>query len=170
LPARDGLLIAATAWLALVAASWAVAGATFRTADTVLAAPAGTEPGRRLERLAEADRRPLLRHVASEINRWMFARFGWAQLALALAAVALAWGRGSAPRILAVAALVLLVVQLAALAPGILALGRSVDFVPRPLPPDVGRRFGMLHGGYVLLDGAKALLLAVLLAVVARRP
>ena len=56
-----------------------------------------------------------------------------------------------------------------AVGPAILELGRSIDFVPRPLAPDVGRRFGLLHGGYVVLDLAKAAALIALAILVARR-
>jgi hypothetical protein len=39
--------------------------------------------------------------------------------------------------------------------PQIIALGRSLDFVPRnPPSPEMGR-FGMLHGAYTGLDGLK---------------
>jgi hypothetical protein len=114
-------------------------------------------------------RRPLLRHLASEVNRWMFGRFGWAQLLLALVVAALAWPFGGAVRWLSLAALLAVAVQGAALGPAILELGRSIDFVARPLPPDVGRRFGLLHGGYVVLDLAKAAGLIALAVIVARR-
>jgi hypothetical protein len=114
-------------------------------------------------------RRPLLRHLASEINRWMFGRFGWAQLALAVVVAGLAWRFGGAARALSVAALVVVAVQGAGVGPAILDLGRSVDFVARPLAPDIGRRFGLLHGGYVVLDLVKAVALIALAVVVARR-
>ena len=99
----------------------------------------------------------------------MFARFGWAQQLVAMVLAVLAWSFGGAVRWLSVLALVFVAVQGGLLGPAILELGRSVDFVARPLPPDVGRRFGMLHGGYVVLDLLKALALVVLAVVLARR-
>jgi hypothetical protein len=148
-------------WLGLLFASWAIAAATFRTAEAVAAAPAGSAAGDQVARVPSDARRPVFRHLASEINRWMFGRFGWAQLA--------AWSMGGGVRALSLAALVVVAVQDAALGPAILELGRSIDFVARPLAPAVGRRFGLLHGGYVVLDLVKAGALIALAVVVARR-
>jgi hypothetical protein len=156
-------------WLGGLFLSWAVASATFRAAETAAALPPGAGAGDHVAQVPPATRRPLFRHLASEINRWMFGAFGWAQLAVAIVAAALAWPLGGAPRWLAAAALVIVAVQGGVFGPRILELGRAIDFVPRPLPPDVGRRFGMLHGGYVILDLAKALVLVALAALAARR-
>lgn len=156
-------------WLGVLFASWAMAGASFRTAEAVAAAPPGSPAGDHVARVPVDARRPLLRHLASEINRWMFGRFGWAQLALALVVPVLAWSLGGAPRALAVAAAVIVIVQAAGLGPAILELGRSVDFVARPLAPDIGRRFSLLHGGYVVLDLVKAAALVALAVILARR-
>ena len=68
-------------------------------------------------------------------------------------------GRG--PLALAAAGLLIVLVQLGLALP-IASLGRSIDFVPRPLPAEIGRRFGMLHAAFVLLDLIKASLLAFL--------
>lgn len=46
----------------------------------------------------------------------------------------------------------------------------ELDFVPRPLPPDLARRFGLLHGAYVIGDLVKLGLLAALAALLLRRP
>jgi hypothetical protein len=45
-----------------------------------------------------------------------------------------------------------------------------LDFVPRPLPVGVARRFGWLHGAYVLLDLLKAGVLFGLGWVLGRAP
>lgn len=167
--ARAATLTLVGLWLGVLFASWAVAGATFRTAEAVAGAAPGSPAGDHVARVPVDARRPLLRHLASEINRWMFGRFGWAQLALAVLVAGLAWSMGGAVRALAVAALVVVAVQGAALGPAILELGRSVDFVARPLAPEVARRFGLLHGGYVVLDLVKAAVLIALAVIVARR-
>lgn len=156
-------------WLGLLFASWAIAGATFRTAEAVAAASPGSAAGDHVARVPADARRPVFRFLASEVNRWMFGRFGWAQLLLALVVAALAWPLGGVARWLSVVALLAVAVQGAALGPAILELGRSIDFVARPLAPDVGRRFGLLHGGYVVLDLVKAVVLIALAVVVARR-
>lgn len=169
LMARSMLLVLAGLWLGVLFASWAVATATFRNAEIVAALPAGSPAGDRVALVPDASRRPLFRHLASEINRWMFARFGWAQLALAVLVAFLSWSFGGAVRALSLAALVMVAIQGLGLGPAILELGRSIDFVPRPLAPDIGRRFGLLHGGYVILDLAKAVVLVGLTVVLARR-
>ena len=167
--ARAAALTLVGIWLGMLFASWAVAGATFRTAEAAAGTPPGSPAGDQLARVPADARRPLLRHLASEINRWMFGRFGWAQLALAVIVAALAWGFGGFLRALSLAAVVIVAVQGAGLGPAILELGRSIDFVARPLPPDVGRRFGLLHGGYVALDLVKAAALVALAVILARR-
>ena len=167
--ARAVALVLVGLWLGVLFASWALASASFRTAEAVAATPPGSPAGDHVARVPTDSRRPLLRHLASEINRWMFGRFGWAQLALAVVVAGLAWGMGGAVRVLAVGALVAVAVQGAALGPAILELGRSIDFVARPLAPGVARRFGLLHGGYVVLDLVKAATLVALGLVIARR-
>jgi hypothetical protein len=167
--ARAAALTLVGIWLGLQFASWAVASATFRTAAVVAGVPPGSPAGDHVARVPVDTRRPLLRHLASEINRWMFGRFAWAQLALAVVVAGLAWSMGGAARVLSVGALVVVAIQGASLGPAILELGRSVDFAARPLAPDVGRRFGLLHGGYVVLDLVKAAALIALAVIVARR-
>ncbi len=150
-------------WLGMLVASWALATVNFRTVDAVLG-PAGSPEARsRFEAVRPEDRRMILRHLASEINRWMFRWWSLTQVVLAVALALLLWPQSGALRWLAVAALAVVLIQVAGLASPITAIGRSIDFLPRPLPPDLGRRFGLLHGAFVLLDLAKA---AALLAVV----
>jgi hypothetical protein len=163
---RTGLLLLGL-WLGLVVASWAMASASFRTVERVLGPAMHPELGRKLAPLPAEDRRVVLRHLASEVNRWMFGAFGLAQIALALGVVALAWPAGGEQRYLLVAAAALVLAQLVA-ARSIVELGRSIDFVPRPLPADVARRFGGLHAAYVISDLLKAGLL-VAAAWLARR-
>lgn len=166
---RSVVLTLVGLWLGVLFASWAIATATFRTAEAVAAAAPGTPAGDHVASVPAEMRRPLFRHLASEINRWMFGRFGWAQLLLAVLVAALAWSFGGAVRALSLVALIAVAIQGAALGPAILELGRSIDFVARPLAPDVGRRFGLLHGGYVVLDLLKAVALVALAVLLARR-
>ena len=157
-------------WLGLLVASWVSATASFRAVDRVLGPVVRPEIETRLASVAAADRRLVLRHLASEINRWMFRRWAIVQALLALVLVIAAWPGGGASRLLALALFVVVLIQLVGLGPPIARLGESLDFVPRPLPADVARSFGLLHGGFVLLDLAKAVVLVALAFLVARRP
>jgi hypothetical protein len=156
-------------WLGLLVASWVSATASFRAVDRVLGPPARPELERRLAGLEAAERRLVLRHLASEINRWMFRRFGVAQLVLALGILALAWPAPGAPRWALAAALLAAALQVG-LGASIESLGRSLDFVARPLPPELRRPFGLLHGAFLVLDVAKAALLLAAAQLLARRP
>ena len=166
---RGAVLLVAGVWLGMLVASWIAATASFGTVDRVLGPEIRAEMASRLAPLAADDRRIALRHLASEINRWMFRQLGLAQIALAVGLVVSAWPAGRAIRGLAVAVVVIVLIQ-ASLAPAIESLGRSIDFVPRPLPPEVGRRFGSLHGAFVLLDLSKAALLLGAACLLARLP
>ena len=141
---RAAALLIIGLWLGLLAASWAMAGASFRTVDGLLGPDARPELQARLATVSADDRRAVLRHVAAETNRWMFRTWAWAELALAAALVAATWRLGASARTLALLAGAAVVVQAAGLGPAIAHLGRSLDFVPRPLSPDQGRHFG--HG------------------------
>lgn len=146
-------------WLGLLVASWVAATQTFRTVDRVLGPAIRAELRERLAPVAADDRRVLLRHLASEINRWMFRHWSLAQLALGVLALALAWRLPGPGYLLLSAAIVVCLVQAFGLAGPITELGRTIDF-PRPLPAETARRFGLLHAAYVGLDLAKAALLA----------
>jgi hypothetical protein len=164
------LLVASGFWLGLLAASWVMATLSFRTVDRVLGPEARPEMAGRLAGLPEADRRVVLRHLASEINRGMFRTWALAQLVLGALVLGAAWRGAGPPRLLMGAALLLVLIQLAVLTPAIATAGRSIDFVPRPLPADLGRRFGLLHAAYVGADFLKAILVALAAWMVARRP
>ena len=67
---------------------WLVATANFRTADRVLNRPT-PEAAPVLLSLPDAARRPVLRHLASELNRWLFRLWGALQMVLGAAVLAL---------------------------------------------------------------------------------
>src|SRR5438034_3190473 len=148
---RAGALLVIGLWLGLLAASWAMASASFRAVDRLLGPEARPELQARLAPLSPSDRRTILRHVAAESNRWMFRTWTLAEMLLGALLVAASWRLGAVPRALALAAAAVLA-QALGLAPAIAQLGRTLDFVPRPLPPADGRRFGLLHAGYMLAD------------------
>jgi hypothetical protein len=156
-------------WLGLLLASWVSATASFRGVDRVLGPGSPPELESRLAGVAPAERRVVLRYLASEINRWMFRRWALVQVGLATALLLLAWGVGMPVRIVVGLAFVIVLAQTFALGPGIETLGRSLDFVPRPLPADVARRFGILHAGFLGLDLVKAGLLIASAWLLGRR-
>lgn len=166
---RPATLLVIGVWIGLLAASWAMASASFRTVDRLLGPEARPELQSRLAALSAEERRAVLRHVAAETNRWMFRAWTLAELALATMLLAATWRLGTGPRVLALLAAAAVVAQAAGLGPAIAQLGRSLDFVPRPLPPAEGRRFGMLHAGYMLADLVKAGALAAAATILARR-
>jgi hypothetical protein len=154
--------------LGVLAASWLSATASFRGVDSVLGTNMRPELGALLSGLEPAERRLTLRHVAAEINRWMFRRLGALQLGVGLLALGLAWPSVPARWLLGVT--VLIAIVQVSLGGVIESFGRSLDFLPRPLPADVGRRFGMLHAAFVLLDLGKMALLLAAGHGLARRP
>jgi hypothetical protein len=147
------------AWIGLLAASWIFASITFGTATALAAPDSRAELREKTSGLSEPDRRIVLRFMASEVNRTMFRRWLWIQIALGAILLVLTARQGGGPVYVGIA-VALMLVQLA-LAPQILAVGRSIDFLPRPLPADIGARFGRLHGAYVLVDFAKMLALVL---------
>ena len=163
------LLVLLGLWLGLLLASWVIAGVNFRTVDRVLGPGMRPELEQRLSAVPKDERRVALRHLASEINRWMFRYWSLAQLVLGAACLMASLRVGGPSRLLLAAALLLVLVQGFGLAAPITDLGRAIDFVPRPLPPETAGRFGRLHAAYVGLDLAKAALLAAAAWAVARR-
>jgi hypothetical protein len=154
-------LLLAGFWLGMLVSSWVAATTNFRTVDLVLGPDGSREAQSRLAPIPADDRRTLLRHLASEINRRMFRWWSILQVILGTGLLLLLWPQAGALRWLAAMALAIVLLQVLGLASPITEIGRSIDFVPRPLSPDLGRRFGLLHGAFVLLDLGKA---AVLLA------
>ena len=166
---RHGLALLLTGvWLGALVASWVSATASFRGVDRVLGSEMRPELDRRLSGLDAGERRATLRHLSSEINRWMFRRLGLAQLALGLLVVAAAWP-GPGVRWLLGGAVAVAIAQIG-LGAAIESFGRTLDFLPRPLPADLGRRFGLLHATFLLLDAGKAALLLAAGHALARRP
>jgi hypothetical protein len=167
--ARFAVLLAGF-WLGLLVASWIMAGVNLRTAERVLGSEMRPEVASRLAGVAPEDRRLVLRHMGGEINRWMFRRSAWLNLVLGGAFLVLVWRAGTVPRTLAFFALALTVVQLLGLTGEITRVGRAIEFLPHPVPGEMGRRFGLLHAAYVLADFAKAAAIAAAAIVLLRRP
>jgi Domain of unknown function (DUF4149) len=146
-------------WLGWTLFMWFLAGRSFSTVDRVLRAsnPQFAEATRPM---SPEQTRLVLRHLASEINRTIFRAYGWGQIALG-ALVLFLLSRQS-PRdmfslVLAGTMLALVLILTLAVTPQIIALGRSIDFLPRNPSPPGFQRFWMLHGAFTGLDGVKLL-------------
>jgi hypothetical protein len=164
---KNAALVLTGVWLGALLASWVAATVNFRTVDRVLGAAARPELAQKLEPVPPPARREALRHLASEINRWSFRWWSVAQGVLGGVVALLCWRQPGIARYLVLAALAIVLVQLALVRP-IVDLGRSIDFVPRPLPEDLGRRFGLLHAAFVGGDLLKAAVLGAAAVVLGR--
>jgi hypothetical protein len=166
-PALAGLL---GAWLMGSAIAFAVAPTNFHRIDELLAASDNASFRALIERVGAADTRDLLRYLASELNRVLFAGWNVAQAGLGTLALVFAW-RARAERSLrrlVLAATLIVAVLLLVLTPWITGVGRSLDFVPRePPPPQLGR-FQLLHVAYTALDVIKVACLSIALYRIVR--
>ena len=150
------------AWLALTPFMWFAATRTYRSVDRVLAVndpdfQAAIKP---IHSQTSGDSiRPVLRHLASEINRSLFAGYSATQIALGMAVLLLLFR--SSPRdnvaVALTSAMLALVLLLARFVqPQIVALGRQIDF---GLPPaGIVHRFWTFHVIFTVLDGVKLIL------------
>jgi hypothetical protein len=159
---RPGAILLVGLWLGMLFASWVMATVNFRTAERVVGPSASPEMTARLGALPTEERRAVMRHLASELNRWMFATWALAQTLFGVLLLVFVWRLGTALRVMAAVVLLLSAAQALGLVPAIRDLGRTLDFLPRPLPPALAGRFGRLHAGYVGIDLLKAGLLAFL--------
>ena len=158
------ILLLLGAWMGGTLLIWLVATVSFRNVDRVLSRPT-PEAAPTLLSVPEAARRPVLRHLASEFNRWLFQLWGALQLVLGAAVLVLLLRqtpRTPANLTLAGLLLVLVVVMLGVITPALTSLGRTLDFVPRSPPPPEMATFGKLHAAYSFLDLIKLVLVGIL--------
>ena len=130
----------------------------FYTIDRLMAAGGHPSFAEGVDRLGAPAARDLLRYLSSELNRLFFRYWNLVQIPLGgvtlwlvLAPPAdrrLRWLVGA---MLAIAAILTVVVT-----PPIVAMGRSLDFVPRDPPPPSLATFGILHAAYTSLEMLKA--------------
>jgi hypothetical protein len=108
--------------------------------------------------LPPGEAREMLRYLSSELNRFWFQIWGWAEACFAVALLAMAT-RLKHRKLLSGFALMLAAVALTNfyLTPRIIEVGRALDFVPREPPPPSLAEFGRLHAAYSILDLAKLL-------------
>jgi hypothetical protein len=153
------------AWLTGTILLAFVATQNFATVDRILAhpTPQAVTP---LSALSPEVRRPLLRHLSSELNRLYFFAWGVAQIAFGVVMMILLLALGRrAEAVMAAVMLAIANVQLLWMTPRITDVGRILDFVPRnPLPPDAAplmAQFWRLHAAFTGSD-----LLVMLLGLV----
>jgi len=137
-----------------------VATQNFRSVDRLLAKPAAAA-AQQFEKLGPATARMLLRHAASEENRWYFETWGDVETGLGAALLLfLLFGSSETKFTLLLSLLMLLIVivQRFALTPQIVILGRAIDWIPASQDSPVRAHFWTLHFGYVGLEGVNLLL------------
>jgi hypothetical protein len=153
-------LVLVGAWIAGSICTSVVATQNFYTIDRLLAASANASFAQAVQRLGQPQARDLLRYLSSELNRLYFQLWNVAQIAIGALTV---WLIASGPRDertsralrTVIGMLAIVVVMLAYLTPQIVAIGRSLDFVPRDPAPPAMRTFWILHGAYTSLEMIK---------------
>jgi hypothetical protein len=140
------------AWLAGCLFMDMVATENFRAVDRLLTAPS-PPLAQRIQAMGGHDVvRVLLRHQASEENRWYFTSWEQVQIGFGVALFSvLLFGNLPDRRMLLVPLLVLLGIVLLMhflLTPEITRLGRAIDFVPAGTPSADRTRFWRFHGMY----------------------
>lgn len=153
---KHALLLLLGGWLIRTLVLWVVATQNFRTVDRLLASPSDSFQ-KRLSVLPPEERREILRHLSSELNRLYFQLWNWTQLGLGV----LMAGAGTQTPLRrrqwgVLLAMVAVVGAFAVwLTPEIIRLGRQIDFSGAPA---FEGRFGSLHFAYVPMDLTKFLL------------
>jgi hypothetical protein len=150
------------AWIGASLFMVTVATQNFRAVDRLLAAP-GTEAVQRIETLGGKDAaRMFLRYHSSELNRFYFATWEWAQIALGLALLLTLWRGSMADRLVCLSMLAIVLTGRWLLTPEITLVGRAIDWIS-PAASDPRRDyFWKLHGIYSFLEVTKQLLGLVL--------
>ncbi len=147
------------AWCAGTLFMWQVATQNFAVAEEISASPVeGLQTA--TEGLSPDGLRATVRHMASEVNRLFFWRWGWIQIPLAGVVLFLAASIRS-PRstmvMLGVMAAISILLTVYVV-PETVRLGRMMDFAAPDAIPDVRSKFWNLHHLYTGLDSVKLLL------------
>ena len=136
-----------------------VAMQNFYTIDRLLDGPSHPAFAAFVEDAGRENARNVLRYLSSELNRLFFQLWNVAQIGIGGAVLWLVWGMpapaGARLRWMLVAMLAVVVILTIGVTPQILAIGRSIDFVPRDPPPPAVGTFGVLHAVYTLLELVK---------------
>ena len=141
-------------WLMGTVAVSVVATQNFYTVDRLLTQRPVAGFNTIVDREGQPQARDFLRYLSSELNRLYFQMWNGFQVILGWVVVWLVAGQRRSIRWL-VGAMVVATVEVAAMTPPIVSLGRSLDFVTRdPAPPGMSR-FWILHGLYTSLEMIK---------------
>ena len=136
-----------------------VAMQNFYTIDRLLDGPSHPAFAAFVENAGREDARNVLRYLSSELNRLFFQLWNVAQIGIGGVVLWLVWGipapAGARLRWTLVAMLAVVIILTIGVTPQILAIGRSIDFVPRDPPPPAVGTFGVLHAAYTLLELVK---------------
>lgn len=131
-----------------------VAQQTFRLADRLLANPVPTA-GRLIKAIGPEGARMLLHHQVSEQNRWYYQAWDTVQLLLAASLFFLllfASTEGKVNLLLSLIALALVLAELLAVTPEIVAQGRLLDFLPQEIGSAERSKLLVLTSAYTGLE------------------
>lgn len=141
-------------WLMGTVCVSVVAMQDFYTIDRLLADPGNPTFAGMVEQIGHDQSRNFLRYLASELNRLFFRLWNLVQFGIGGVAFWLVLGIPQASRVkwLIIGMLVTVALLTVWITPQILAVGRSLDFVPRDPVPANMRMFGLLHAAYTTLE------------------
>jgi hypothetical protein len=148
-----------SAWMMSTLCMWFAATQSFATVDRVMKDP-GQPLAQITKPLGDEFTRMVLRHTAAEINRSVFWGYGALQIAMGAILFMLVWKQKPRAHVdvgIVATMLVLSFILTVVITPWIVALGRSIDFLPRNPPRPVMPRFWALHGSFTGIDGVKLL-------------
>ena len=159
------MLLILGGWLVGTVLVGAMAAENFWIIDRLLLSPSPSLQ-HDVAQLPQGEARVMLRHLASELNRFWFEVWGWIELGLAVALLTMAFCGLPKPSVLIGLGIMLAIAVAMAfyLTPQIVAIGRPLDFVPREPAPAGLAEFGRLHAAYSILDLGK-LLIGIWMAV-----
>src|SRR4051812_29075104 len=150
---RTAIALLLGAWLMGTIVVGFTAAVNFFTIDRLLASSDSPEFHRDVAVLPPGEARVMLRHVSSELNRYYFRAWGYAELIFGAAVLWLALRLRQRKFVIASAIMLAMVAVMAFyITPRITVVGRALDFLPRNTPPPGMAEFGMLHGAYSTLD------------------
>ena len=157
-------------WLAANIIISVSASTNLRMADTTLASP-DAPLAKIIKQWGYGTVRQVMRHEAGEVNRYLFAIWGWVSIFFALVVLGMLFSVKAGPAHFAAGGLALLMTLAMQflLTPEIAGIGRMLDFVPDNAMMAERSRFASMHRVYAVSQWLVMLPSAGLLAVYIRR-